>query len=458
MHKQKSSKHRSKHGSGGGGGWSDWIWSPQYGKYYMYRVKSNGEWDYIWQESQVSQPQDQTIPREQPEVDAVSESFEALSTSPSATESSYYSTHAVESSDPSYTYPPSGSHGTSSRSRKGKGVAYEGEPQDGDQPDTQPEEPAPAPPPLDPFWGAQHASRQYGQAVSEQDRELDPPQATQEGLYHEHEDYVPAHDKTPSDYSQDSGYVTADMGESYDPGLATAMAASHNQMYGTASPGESSTDPPYGPYTEYEEEEGAVTPKAQKSSFDISGTFGDAEDLDPRYIVEPSHKFRPGSIFKVLWSEPSGTTVGGTPTISEKFQTRDKFGGPIFVGFRRFVVIANDDGHCACVPILTYQGKACNKKGVKAHKHGIIYAQGSKPRTVSNEPKLGFAPIRAKITIEGEKLAKESRINYSKLVTVEHNVKVFFIGFIGQDEIGDAVDAVNKCWEQKVHAKRRHNK
>lgn len=72
---------------------------------------------------------------------------------------------------------------------------------------------------------------------------------------------MPAHDKTPSDYSQgrsampavwskltysDSGYVTADMGESYDPGLATAMAASHNQMYGTASPGESSTDPPYG--------------------------------------------------------------------------------------------------------------------------------------------------------------------------------------------------------------------
>lgn len=45
---------------------------------------------------------------------------------------------------------------------------------------------------------------------------------------------------------------------------------------------------------------------------------------------------------------------------------------------------------------------------------------------------MGFSPVRVemKMTEEGEKVSRESRVNYSKLVTVEHNVKVFFIGHI----------------------------
>lgn len=44
---------------------------------------------------------------------------------------------------------------------------------------------------------------------------------------------------------------------------------------------------------------------------------------------------------------------------------------------------------------------------------------------LDGEPKLGFAPVRVDMTEDGEKLSKESRVNYSKLVTIEHNVKVF---------------------------------
>ncbi|KAJ3940125.1 uncharacterized protein N0V96_010135 [Colletotrichum fioriniae] len=255
----------------------------------------------------------------------------------------------------------------------------------------------------------------------------------------------------------DSGYATADLDDFDDPVVQEAMS-NRNEMYGTSGHGGPSTEPAYG--TAYEEDDGAATPKGRQSptpSFDITGTHGSAEDLDPRYVVEPSHKFRPGSVFKVLWSEPSGSHAAGNSTISEKQQIQDQFGGSVFIGFRRFIVIANDEGHCTCVPILTYQGKACNKRGVKAHKHGMIYSH-KLHRPLRDEPKLGFPPVRAKITIEGEKLAKESRVNYSKLVTVEHNVKVFFIGYISPDDFEDVEYAVDDCWEKKTRAKKKSRK
>lgn len=95
--------------------------------------------------------------------------------------------------------------------------------------------------------------------------------------------------------------------------------------------------------------------------------------------------------------------------------------------------------------------QGCKKKGVKPNKHGIIYDSHSKSKPLEGEPKLGFKPIRLEIRAAGEKLARESRVNYSKLVTVEHNVKVFFIGSINARDFDDIVpNAVDKCWQDKI--------
>ncbi|GAO19955.1 hypothetical protein UVI_02051810 [Ustilaginoidea virens] len=106
-------------------------------------------------------------------------------------------------------------------------------------------------------------------------------------------------------------------------------------------------------------------------------------------------------------------------------------------------------------PILTYGGKACNKHGVKPAKHGIVYEHGHKPHMVSGEPKLGFPPVQATITEDGERLSKESRVNYSKLVTIEHNIRVFFIGSIMPNSLDIIKEAVNDCWYQKNHQRKR---
>jgi hypothetical protein len=71
---------------------------------------------------------------------------------------------------------------------------------------------------------------------------------------------------------------------------------------------------------------------------------------------------------------------------------------------------------------------------------------------LKGEPELGFPLVRMAITAPGERLAIESRVNYTKLVTVEHNVKVFFMrSIVKSDYLEVVVKAVDKCWEEKNH-------
>jgi hypothetical protein len=119
--------------------------------------------------------------------------------------------------------------------------------------------------------------------------------------------------------------------------------------------------------------------------------------------------------------------------------------------------VANDEGHCTCVPVLTYSGKACTKSGAKPKHHGIIHQSSKSPHLVKGEDKLGFKPVAMAMDIPGEKIAKESRVNYAKLVTIEHNVKVFFIGRIIERDFPTVQRAVNHCWERKMkQQKHRH--
>lgn len=59
------------------------------------------------------------------------------------------------------------------------------------------------------------------------------------------------------------------------------------------------------------------------------------------------------------------------------------------------------------------------------------------------------------MTEDGEKLARESRVNYSKLVSVEHNFLVFFIGRVHRNDWQIVLDAVDYCWAQKSRQSQR---
>jgi hypothetical protein len=47
-----------------------------------------------------------------------------------------------------------------------------------------------------------------------------------------------------------------------------------------------------------------------------------------------------------------------------------------------------------------------------------------------NEPKLLKKPVRVEPKTDQDRLLPESRVNYAKVYTIEHNLRVWFIGRI----------------------------
>lgn len=63
---------------------------------------------------------------------------------------------------------------------------------------------------------------------------------------------------------------------------------------------------------------------------------------------------------------------------------------------------------------------------------------------------MGFSPVALDMTVR-EKLDKESRVNYSTIVDVKHNTKVYFIGRIMKGDFKIVQDAVDYCWCNKYN-------
>ncbi|KAG4435140.1 hypothetical protein IFR05_009372 [Cadophora sp. M221] len=77
-------------------------------------------------------------------------------------------------------------------------------------------------------------------------------------------------------------------------------------------------------------------------------------------------------------------------------------------------------------PILTYGGRGTLKPGVHREDHAVIYT-GVGPTLLPGET-LSKTALHMEPNDKSQKLDKDSRVNYAKIYTVEHNVKVFFIG------------------------------
>ncbi|RFU32260.1 hypothetical protein B7463_g4072, partial [Scytalidium lignicola] len=171
------------------------------------------------------------------------------------------------------------------------------------------------------------------------------------------------------------------------------------------------------------------------------------EEDDTVYKVHTSADFRIGHIFQLLWSEPYGST--GTDTENEP---EVKTGATVYCSIRRFIVInSRHPGHSTCIPILTYRGRGTTTRGVDPEMHSIVYSSEDPPGPQKGEDvKALKPPIKVVIGDMRNKLDRASRINYSKVYTVEHNVKVLFIGKVDASFMYQLLanyEAVNKLEE-----------
>ncbi|KAI9043868.1 uncharacterized protein KD926_002759 [Aspergillus affinis] len=166
----------------------------------------------------------------------------------------------------------------------------------------------------------------------------------------------------------------------------------------------------------------------------ISGTSSTHNTtLDPRYTVQKSPKsfFRVGRVFAILWHENEGSSGRGTQSyISVGPVYIGRFNEPVHSGIRRMVVVKALDQCAWCFPVSTYSRKGVAKTGVDASKHAIIYMQGTEPQRGSGEPQMMKEPLEVAPASPDQKLDYMSRLNFGKIYTVEHNVKVLPVGKI----------------------------
>ncbi|PQE19804.1 hypothetical protein CJF32_00008758 [Rutstroemia sp. NJR-2017a WRK4] len=180
-----------------------------------------------------------------------------------------------------------------------------------------------------------------------------------------------------------------------------------------------------------------------RSNVRTSNPNANKEEFDPRFKVHRSSEFKWGRIFKVLWTEPKGnggeSSTGGSRTAREGL-----YGQPYYSKVRRFLIIKEEQGHCICLPILTYRAQGTNKNGVRANHHAIIYTE--QPDMMYGELERGLTrrPIRVIPSEPQHKLDPASRLNYAKIYTVEHNVKVWFIGKLAPESEEPVVTNYNE--------------
>ncbi|KAH8762311.1 hypothetical protein F5882DRAFT_522842 [Hyaloscypha sp. PMI_1271] len=157
----------------------------------------------------------------------------------------------------------------------------------------------------------------------------------------------------------------------------------------------------------------------------------DREEFDPHYKVHGAWQFKWGRVFKVLWAEPTGVDGMGSGLSSE---TSSFTGREMVAKIRRFMIIKPMEGHCICLPILTYSGQGVRKRGVHAQHHAIIYS-GKKPVAFRGEKEKGLEMRSIKFSPDNPRyrLDDASRLNYAKIYTVEYNARVWFIGKIHAD-------------------------
>ncbi|TGJ78312.1 hypothetical protein E0Z10_g10454 [Xylaria hypoxylon] len=437
------------------GSWSEWKWDQSEGRYYAERFDWQGNVEYTWDTGAPAVDDHQRTPRTEATIDQLTAGLGDL-----AVNSSYDRDQSVPYPDqggssvnnsipdipasPRYTHDtPYHDHHGYSHSQRDKGKSISSAASRDIHYDEEHSRVGSIPPTTNSY--SQHNyPEQLGSAFESGDHGRTTTTSFSRG----------AGDASSSYYSRPSDQDSTDFE------LEQALQLSRDELLGSSHPGGSSTSGAhydsgsvypgtYEPNPTIDPRDGETTPRGTPIPI-IRGTPGSVEPIDNRFVVEHSFKFQPGEVFKILWSEPTGQVAGDSP-ISDIRAINDP-AGQFYVGYRRFIIVTTDESHhSTCVPILTYDRRGCGKKGVRSSKHGIIFAAGQKPKLLKNEPDLGFEPVPLEIYAEGETLARESRVNYSKLVTIEHNVKVFFIGRVPYPYFDDVSRAVDKCWNDKMH-------
>ncbi|KAF2267708.1 hypothetical protein CC78DRAFT_576699 [Lojkania enalia] len=182
----------------------------------------------------------------------------------------------------------------------------------------------------------------------------------------------------------------------------------------------------------------------------LRGTPTERERLDDNFkILKPGYKyFKPGLVFRVLWPELAGDINDQNMTLvtTSRFENEK-----IFAKIRWFVVVREGNDCCTCLSIQTYSRRGVPENKVKDH-HAIMYTGNKPPAPLEGEQPRGAweLPMGPPIRIIGkkpwDKMLPSSRVNFLKIYTIEHNVKVHEFGNVASDDHWKFISQFHSHW------------
>ncbi|KAG9230908.1 hypothetical protein BJ875DRAFT_487516 [Amylocarpus encephaloides] len=387
-----SSSSKGKHSNQSSSGWSDWVWEDTEQRFYMCRVDSSGKLEYQYQYQVSPQTSQQQVPR------SPAEALVTTSTTNPSTSSSYGSGNLQRAyyspgGNASYNYSPPSMNSREYQTSTNVVPNYT-------------------------TGGAGSIGQGMGVSTAN-------------------------YSNTQSYPSWPSSASTAHPSSPYGTSPAATYASSGNEIANRSDvvpsfSGLSLTSTPSSEAQGYLESSGTIRRPTDNQ---------DREQLDERYCVvadKDQRKFwRVGRVFMMLWTEPAKTKGG---TRNGTHYSTIWLGQGAYSEIRRFVVMREGYGNSICSPIHTYNGQATLKPNLpERQQHTIIYTSSQCPNEHSYEAADGTFvrenltkdPIKVKrdlVDAEGD-LGAFSRLNYSKIYTVENYVRVLGIGMVEKNSL-----------------------
>ncbi|ETN43157.1 uncharacterized protein HMPREF1541_02315 [Cyphellophora europaea CBS 101466] len=178
---------------------------------------------------------------------------------------------------------------------------------------------------------------------------------------------------------------------------------------------------------------------------------GPEDELDRRYrqrtARDAGRLFQVGRVFSVQKHEDFNGDPKTYHTTPGCLLTKTSRGW-IISRNSQYVVVKEGHGFCWAIPITTYGGLGTCKRGLSAAEveaHAVVYSTSKPPSLLDGERPLTKTHIA--VNCHGDhQLHRASRINFAKVTTIEHNVRVMDIGRIAPESLAH----FNEYWKDEV--------
>ena len=232
---------------------------------------------------------------------------------------------------------------------------------------------------------------------------------------------------------RDAGVMVADT-QPTAHGLPSRSAAGRHSNT-TATPKPNNVQPSHvRHYSAVSNKEISKTSGSRHGTETFADTVEGYDGARPEYKIRGSKFFIVGRVFLIKWFEGHGTPAQSITNPSQ--------GGPhgqdAYSSYRRMVVVREQHGCSWCLPVYTYQRQGLTKRGFSTddiNMHSVIHTSNTNVHYLEGERQSIKRPIVVHPASPAQKLDRASRLNFSKIHTVEHNNAVADVGIVAKESL-----------------------